>query len=102
MKRTLIPFIASMVMSTTLAAQNAAPPARTPDLQQLQTMMQRLAPTPDRVDISKLSAGDRQALPKLIEAARVLDDVFMVQLWSGNPAEFAKLQKDASPIGRAR
>ena len=46
--------------------------------------------------------GDRKALPKLVEAARVLNLLFMDQLWSGNRALYAKLQKDTTPLGKAR
>jgi len=53
-------------------------------------------------DTSKLSAGDRQALPKLIEAARLLNFVFMDQLWSGDRALYQKLQTDTSPLGKER
>jgi len=73
-----------------------------PSLAQLEKMASRFAPTPMRVDASKLSAGDRQALVKLIEAARVLDDVFMQQMWDGNAALYAKLQNDTTPLGKAR
>ena len=73
-----------------------------PGLAQLQKMTARFAPTPLRVDTSKLSSGDRQALVKLIEAGRIMDDVFMVQHWSGNPALYSRLQKDKTPLGRAR
>ena len=73
-----------------------------PGLAQLQKMTARFAPTPLRVDTSKLSSGDRQALVKLIEAGRTMDDVFMVQHWSGNPALYSRLQKDKTPLGRAR
>ena len=64
--------------------------AAIPDLAQLQKMIARFKPTDLRVDVSKLSAGDRQALPKLIEAARVLNDIFLTQMWSGNHALHAK------------
>jgi hypothetical protein len=73
-----------------------------PDRVELEKMTSRFAPTPLRVDTSKLSSGDRQALVKLIEAARVLDDIFMKQLWDGDPALYASLQKDASLLGKAR
>ena len=76
--------------------------AAVPGLTQLNEMAARFAPTPLRVDTSALSAGDRQALGKLIQAARILDDVFMEQYWSGNEALYAKLQHDTSPLGRAR
>jgi hypothetical protein len=71
-------------------------------LPQLQEMARRFAPTPIRVDTSKLSAGDRQALVKLIEAGRIVDIIFMQQYWSGNLALYARLQKDQSPLGKAR
>jgi hypothetical protein len=73
-----------------------------PSQAQLDHMASRFAPTPLRVDISGLSAGDRQALAKLIEAARIFDDVFLQQLWSGNVALYQRLQKDTSALGRSR
>jgi hypothetical protein len=73
-----------------------------PGLAQLQKMTARFAPTTLRVDTSKLSSRDRQALVKLIEAGRIMDDVFMVQYWSGNPALYSRLQKDKTALGRAR
>src|SRR5271157_2990187 len=65
--------------------------AALPDLAQLEKMSSRFAPTPLRVDTSKLTPSDRQALVKLIEAARLLDDIYMRQLWNGNAALYARL-----------
>jgi hypothetical protein len=76
--------------------------ANTPDLAQLEKMIARFTPTDLRADISKLSPGDRQALAKLIEASRVLDDIFLNQLWSGNQALYTKLRRDPTPLGKAR
>jgi peptidase M49-like protein len=73
-----------------------------PDLAQLDKMIARFAPTELRMDLSKLSPGDRKALAKLIEASRVLDDVFLRQLWSGNRALHTKLEHDTTPLGKAR
>ncbi len=73
-----------------------------PDLAQLKQMEARFAPVELRVDTSGLSPGDRSALAKLIEAAGVIDDIFLTQLWSGNHAMHARLQKDATPLGKAR
>jgi len=55
-----------------------------------------------RVDTSNLSNGNREALVKLVQAARIFDQLFMEQLWSGNVDLFARLQKDSTPSGRAR
>lgn len=73
-----------------------------PGLAQLQAMAERFAPTPMRVDRSKLSSGDRQALVKLIEAGRIIDQIFLKQYWSGDTTLYARLQKDKTPLGHAR
>lgn len=65
-------------------------------------MTARFAPVEIRVDTSRLSPGDRKALPKLIEAARVIDDLYLTQVWSGNHAVLAKLRADQTPLGKAR
>jgi Peptidase family M49 len=86
------------VMATVIAAA-----AQTfPDTAGLNRMAARLAPTPLVVDTSSLSAGDKQALVKLIQAAHVVNTIFMEQLWSGNLALYHKLQQDKTPLGRAR
>ena len=69
---------------------------------ELERMAARFVPTSMRVDVSSLSSGDRQALVKLIQAARIVDDIFLKQLWSGNVALYERLQKDKTPLGRAR
>jgi hypothetical protein len=71
-------------------------------LAELNRMIARFAPTELRVDTSALSAGDRKALVHLIAAARVIDDIFLTQLWSGNHTLLAGLEKDKSPLGKAR
>jgi hypothetical protein len=81
-------------------APNRAPAM--PGLSRLETMTSRFAPTRLRVDTSRLSSADQSALVKLIEAARILNDVFLRQMWSGNPALYSRLQKDTTPLGKAR
>jgi hypothetical protein len=73
-----------------------------PDLAQLDHMIARFAPTEIRADISHLSSGDRAALVKLIEASRMLNDIFLKQMWSGNPVLYEKLKRDKTPLGKAR
>ena len=74
----------------------------TPDLTQLNQMIARFAPVEIHADTASLSPGDQKALAKLIEASRLWNDIFMDQLWSGNRAMYAKLQHDATPLGKAR
>jgi hypothetical protein len=83
------------------AVQPPAPPSF-PDAAQLSRMAARFTPVRLRVDISTLSPGDRQALVKLIAAARILNDVFMDQYWSGDRALYQQLKKESTELGRAR
>ncbi|HXM44302.1 MAG TPA: hypothetical protein VN924_23905 [Bryobacteraceae bacterium] len=73
-----------------------------PDLTQLKQMEARFAPVALRVDTAGLSPGDRKALVKLLETARLIDDIFLTQFWSGNQAAYARLKKDTTPLGKAR
>ncbi len=73
-----------------------------PDLPQLERMTARFAPAEYRVDTSNLSPGDRIALPELIAASRILDGLFLKQMWSGNPELLARLRKDHTALGRSR
>jgi len=82
-------------------AQKSSSPSF-PDAAELNRMAARFAPTPLHVDTAALSAGDRKALVKLIQAAHVVNPLFMEQLWSGNLALYRKLQQDKSPLGQAR
>jgi hypothetical protein len=84
------------------AGQGGGVPNTSPDLSKLNAMTARFAPTPLRVDVSRLSSGDRQALIKLIQAARILNTIYMNQLWSGDLPLYQKLQADKSPLGQAR
>src|ERR1700722_10941417 len=95
-------FILILLLGVTSMSSKAQKNGTVPDSAQLEKMTSRFAPTPLRVDTSRLSAGDRQALVKLIEAARILNDVFMQQMWEGNLTLYARLQKDPTALGKAR
>ena len=76
--------------------------AATPDLAELNRMIARFAPAEIRADASQLAPGDQKALLKLMDAASVIDDLFITQLWSGNAALRKRLEQDTSPLGQAR
>lgn len=73
-----------------------------PDTTTLQNMAARFAPTEIRADLSGLSAADREVLAKLVEASKILDALFLRQVWAGNEATLLELSQDGSPEGRAR
>ena len=62
----------------------------------------RFAPTTLTANTAALSPNDRKALAKIIEAAKLLDPLFLRQVWSGNEALEKKLQADTSAAGRER
>jgi hypothetical protein len=62
----------------------------------------RFSPTTLSAHTSKLTPKDRQALDKIIAAAKLLDPLFLRQVWSGNEALEKKLQADKSAAGRQR
>jgi hypothetical protein len=88
------------VLSGAIMAQS--PKLDTPNTARLKRMTARFAPIEVKVDTSALSAGDRKALSKLIEAANVIDDIFLTQRWSGNHALLTRLHEDHTPLGKAR
>jgi len=76
--------------------------ATIPDLAELNRMIARFAPVRVSADASKLSLGDQKALAKLLDAARVIDEIFLQQIWSANPALRQQLAADTSELGKAR
>ena len=76
--------------------------ASVPDTQTLQQMAARFAPTNISADLSKLSDADRRVLAKLVEASKIVDALFLRQVWAGNDAMLMDLVRDQSPEGRAR
>lgn len=103
MKHLLAPLaLAAATLCATVHAAEPAAPAAPATVAQLQSMARRFAPVDLTADTSKLSAGDRVAIAKLIEAAKIVDTLQLRQRWSGNEALWAALQKDTTPLGKAR
>jgi hypothetical protein len=90
------------LLAAGLSSEEAAPSSATPDAATLNTMAARFAAVPIGVDISKLPAGEKQALAKLVEAARLFDPLFLRQVWAGNEALLMQILGDQTPLGRAR
>ena len=73
-----------------------------PDTQTLQQLAARFAPTDIGADLSKVSDTDRRVLARLVEASKIVDALFLRQVWAGNESMLVDLAKDQSPEGRAR
>src|SRR3954454_8348866 len=71
-----------------------------PTLAELQKMTARFAPAEIGADISALPKNERESLARLVDAAKIMDALFLRQVWAGNPAMLHELaQKAAVPVG---
>ena len=66
-----------------------------PDRAALLKMTARFASVDISADLSKLSEGDRKALARLVEAARIIDALFLRQVWAGNDALMQQLSRES-------
>ena len=65
------------------------------------TMTRLFAPVDIGADLSGLPDSERRALGHIIDAARVMDGIFLEQVWAGNPAMLISLAGDRSAAGQA-
>jgi hypothetical protein len=69
-------------------------------LAELQKMTARFAPADIGADLSALPRSERDALARLIDAARVMDALFLRQVWAGNESMLLELAHQAAmPVG---
>ena len=80
----------------------AAPPAAHGQESVGETMNRLYAPVEIGADITSIPESERAALARIVDAARVMDALFLEQVWAGNPTLLMALQQDRSPAGRAR
>jgi hypothetical protein len=99
--RTLLAAALLVLCNPVLAASSAPEPAM-PDAAALRRLEARYAPVDLAVDLSRLSAEDRLVLRRLVEASRVVDGLFLRQVWGGAEGMLLGLLDDASPLGQAR
>jgi len=70
-------------------------------LEQLNARISRYTPVEITAPVNKLSRQDRRVLDKILEAAKIMDPLFLRQAWAGNEALLQKLEKDKTPRGKA-
>lgn len=98
--------VSLLLLATTLAASVSGMQRRSSKTAagdpELAKKIRRFSPTVLTADTSRLSVKDRKALQKIIDAAKLLDPLFLRQVWSGNEALKMKLEADNSAVGRQR
>jgi hypothetical protein len=96
------PALAAALSVVALSASAAEVPAPTSELARLNAMTARFAPVPIAADVSSLPENERTSLLKIVEAARIVDTLFLRQVSAGNETLLLDLARDRSPLGRAR
>src|SRR5206468_9618858 len=97
--RTSVFWIAAVLTSGAILG---AMQKKMPDAVALERMIARFAATDIGADVSMLPVSERNALARLIEAAKIMDAIFLQQVWAGNEALLLDLLKDESRLGRDR
>jgi hypothetical protein len=71
---------------------------------ELRTMTARFAPADIGADVTRLAENERQALARLVAAARIMDSLFLRQVWAGNDALLQELSQEVvtRPAGPER
>ncbi|SVA38064.1 uncharacterized protein METZ01_LOCUS90918, partial [marine metagenome] len=70
--------------------------------QQETTMTRLFVPVEIAADLSDLPGAERDALAHIVDAARVMDGLFLEQVWAGNPSMLLSLLNNQSATGVAR
>ena len=82
--------------------QPEKPYVQTDDLNRLEGMIRRFAPVDLTADVSRLPESERNALLLLVNASKILDALFLRQVWEENESLMVELAQDMSPLGQAR
>src|SRR5262249_6401691 len=85
-----------------MGAATSAAPATPPDAAALRKLSARLAPVDLTADLGRLPAGERAALADILRAAKIMDALFLRQVWAGNQTLLLGLAGDGTPLGRER
>ena len=67
------------------------------DVTEVKAQLEKFAPVEIDYDETILSSGDKKALAKLVEAAKLMDDIFLRQVYHKNVAIRDALAKGSSP-----
>ncbi|HYO55688.1 dipeptidyl-peptidase 3 family protein [Archangium sp.] len=94
--------IAALLSSGCASVAGTQPSPSMSNTSELERLTAPFAPVDIQADVSQLPENERRALAKIVQAARVMDPLFLRQVWAGNETLLLDLVKDDSPPGRAR
>ena len=103
-------FIIALAITAALGVSHGESPVQDratslPSPSEIRTMTARFAPVEIGADMARLPAAERQVVERLVEAARIMDALFLRQVWAGNDAMLQQLSRETltgSPDAAAR
>jgi len=94
-------FLMTMTSACSNSAPAAAPQTASPVVTALEAKTRRFAPVDISAPVDALPPNERRALAKMVDAARLMDGLFLEQVWAANPSVLAHLAADRTPEGQA-
>ena len=98
-------FVGAVGIVAACQSTTPVPPAtessRSPVVAAIDAQLRRFAPVDIAADVNALPPPEREALAKLVAAARLMDGLFLQQVWAGNASTLTALAADRSPEGEA-
>jgi peptidase M49-like protein len=96
MMRFTTPLVLALSLGVTALAVRAQDDTQMPTLAELQKMTARFVPADIGADLSSLPQAERDALARLVDAARIMDALFLRQVWAGNDTMLQDLARRAA------
>src|SRR3954447_2931535 len=96
MMRFTTPLVLALSLGVTALAVRAQDDTQMPTLAELQKMTARFVPADIGADLSSLPQTERDALARLVDAARIMDALFLRQVWAGNETMLQDLARRAA------
>jgi hypothetical protein len=100
MRTNVLPFVATGGLALVVLSGGASPHAQPRNVAAVMSPL--FAPVELSASLDPLPDSERRALAKIIKAARVMDGIFLEQVWAGNPSLLLEMLADRSARGRAQ
>jgi hypothetical protein len=100
--RTIVFVVLTALAMNVFANQQRRVDLKLDEAAELDKNIRRFAPTVMNANLASLSPNDRQALQKIIAAAKLYNPLYQRQIWSGNEPLLKQLETDTTPLGRLR
>lgn len=92
----------ALFLSLLLFTACSRSPMNTPEADVLKAHLSKFAPVELTADLSHLSDGDRAALDRLVAASKLIDSIYLRQVWSRNIETLGRLRTDNTDLGLLR